>query len=99
MKEKLSINIVIGNRGYPLVVDRKDEEKYRHAAKILNDMVFVFKNQYADKDEQDILAMAAFQFSLKYLKEKKDDKYDLLLEELKNINEDVSGFLNRKSGV
>jgi len=99
MKDKLSINIVIGNRGYPLVVERKDEEKYRHAAKILNDMVLLFQKQYADKDSQDILAMAAFQFVLKYLNEKKEEKYDLLLEEIKNVSEDVSAFLNRKSGV
>ena len=99
MKDKLSINIVIGNRGYPLVVERKDEEKYRHAAKILNDMVLLFQKQYADKDSQDILAMAAFQFVLKYLNEKKEEKYDLLLEEIKNLSEDVFAFLNRKSGV
>ncbi len=99
MKDKLSINIVIGNRGYPLVVERKDEEKYRHAAKILNEQVLLFQKQYADKDSQDILAMAAFQFVLKYLNGKKDEKYDLLLEEIKNVNEDVSAFLNRKSRV
>jgi cell division protein ZapA len=90
---------VIGNRGYPLVVERKDEEKYRHAAKILNDMVLLFKSQYADKDSQDILAMAAFQFALKYLNEKKEEKYDLLLDEIRNVNEDVTGFLNRKTRV
>ena len=97
MKEKLSINIVIDNRGYPLVVDREEEEKYRHAAKLLNEMVFHFKGQFADKDSQDILAMAAFQFVLKYLDEKKDEKYNLLLNEIKNLNDDLAEFLIQKT--
>lgn len=97
MKDKLSINIVIDNRGYPLVVEREDEERYRHAAKLLNDMVHHYRGLFADKDSQDILAMAAFQFVLKYLNEKKNAENDLLLNEIKNLNKDVSDFLKQKS--
>ena len=99
MKDKLSINIVIDNRGYPLIVDRDDEEKYRKAAKLLNEMVHHFKRDYADKDSQDILAMAAFQFVLKYLDEKKDTKYDLLINEIKNVSDDISDFLKEKEEI
>jgi cell division protein ZapA len=98
MKDKLSINIKIDNRGYPLLVDRNDEEKYRQAAKLLNDMVFHYRGHYADKDSQDILAMAAFQFVLKYLDEKMEAESSLLINEIKNINDDVSDFLKLKTG-
>lgn len=99
MKDKLSINIVIDNRGYPLVIDREDEEKYRLAAKLLNEMAQYYKSQFSDKDSQDILAMAAFQFVLKYLDEKKDTKYDLLINEIKNLNDDISDFLKSKAEI
>ncbi|NQU87382.1 MAG: cell division protein ZapA [Mariniphaga sp.] len=97
MKDKLSINIIIDNRGYPLVVDRNDEEKYRQASKLLNEMVYHYRGQYADKDSQDILAMAAFQFVLKYLDEKKDATNELLIDEIKNLNDDVSDFLKQRA--
>jgi cell division protein ZapA (FtsZ GTPase activity inhibitor) len=96
MKDKLSINIRIDNRGYPLLIDREDEEKYRQAAKLLNDMVFHYRGHYADKDSQDILAMAAFQYVLKYLDEKKNAESNLLVNEVKNINDDISDFLKLK---
>jgi cell division protein ZapA len=96
MKDKLSINIRIDNRGYPLLIDREDEEKYRQAAKLLNDMVFHYRGHYADKDSQDILAMAAFQYVLKYLDEKKNAESNLLINEVKNINDDISDFLKLK---
>ncbi|MBN2775721.1 MAG: cell division protein ZapA [Prolixibacteraceae bacterium] len=97
MKDKLSINIVIENRGYPLVIDRKNEETYRQAAKLLNEMINRFKMQFADKDSQDFIAMAAFQIVLNYLEEKKDEKYDLLVDEIKNLNDDGTEFLNQKT--
>lgn len=98
MKDKLSINIRIDNRGYPLLVDRKDEEKYRQAAKLLNDLILQYRGLFTDKDSQDILAMAAFQYVLKYLDKKKDAESIELISEIKNLNDDVSDFLKQKTG-
>ena len=39
MDDKLSININIADRLYPLRVDRKEEEDIRKAAKIINEKV------------------------------------------------------------
>ena len=36
MTEKLSINIKIDGRTYPLKVEKENEEKFRKAAKIIN---------------------------------------------------------------
>ena len=58
MDDKLSININIADRMYPLRIDRKDEENIRKAAKIINDKVVQYKQKYASKDLQDWLAMA-----------------------------------------
>jgi hypothetical protein len=46
MSDTLSINIKIDNRIYPLVVSRKDEARYRNAAKKLNEVVATFKVNY-----------------------------------------------------
>ena len=53
MDDKFSINVKIGERFYPLRIDRADEERIRLAAKLINDKVTLYKQKYSDKDVQD----------------------------------------------
>ncbi len=39
MEDKLSIRVNVADRYYPLKIDRKDEERIRKAAKLINDKV------------------------------------------------------------
>ncbi len=98
MNDTLSINIKIDNRIYPLVVSRKDEERYRNAAKRLNETVQAFRRDYPDKDAQDVLAMSAFQvvYSNLLMKEKTDSSP--LVDELKDLRDDIVDFLEERSG-
>ena len=56
MTDKLSIKIKIDGREYPLKVDRDDEEKYRKAAKIINDIILQYRQKYSGSSTQDFLA-------------------------------------------
>lgn len=67
MDDKFSINVKIGERFYPLRIDRTDEERIRMAAKLINEKVTLYKDRYADKDIQDCLTMASLQFVIKML--------------------------------
>jgi len=67
MSEKLSIKLKILERNYPLLIEWKEEEKLREAAKRINDLVIRFKQHYSDKDNQDLLAMVSLQFASKLL--------------------------------
>ena len=62
MDDKLSIKVNVADRYYPLKIERKDEEKIRKAARLINEKVLQYKQRYLDKDVQDFLAMAALQF-------------------------------------
>jgi len=93
MSDTLSINIKIDNRIYPLVVSRKDEARYRNAAKKLNEVVATFKVNYPDKDMQDIMAMAAFQFVYTTLVLKENAEEASLVGEIKDLNDDIDDFL------
>ncbi|MFY9150960.1 MAG: cell division protein ZapA [Prolixibacteraceae bacterium] len=96
MTEKLSINIKIDGRSYPLKVDRENEEKHRKAAKIINDIVLQYRQKYVNNDTQDFLAMAAFQFVLKALDlEEKVDRSPLF-DELKQLDEELGDYLSSK---
>lgn len=97
MKDKLSINIKIGDRIYPLQINRQEEEKYREAAKKLDDMVNKYRTHFNGNDTQDYIAMAAFQYVLKYQNAEENSKDVSFIEELKNLNDDLSDFLDERS--
>jgi cell division protein ZapA (FtsZ GTPase activity inhibitor) len=60
---ELSIKVTIANRVYPLKIARAEEEKVRKAAKLLNDRIKEYENQYAVSDKIDLLVMCAMQFA------------------------------------
>ncbi|MFW5657738.1 MAG: cell division protein ZapA [Bacteroidota bacterium] len=93
MEDKLSIQVNVADRYYPLKIDRRDEERIRKAAKMINDKVLQYKQRYKEKDLQDFLAMAALQYVIKYieLEDKKD--YQPVLEELESLNAELSDYL------
>ncbi len=96
MTDKLSIKIKIDGREYPLKVDRDEEEKYRKAAKIINDIILQYRQKYSGSSTQDFLAMTAFQFVLKTIDlEEKVDRSPLF-DELKKLDEELSDYLSLK---
>lgn len=94
---KFTINIKIDGKGYPLTINREDEERYRFAAKRVTEMVRKFREQFGDQDPKDILAMAAFQIALNSSEMQASDDKSLFIEELKNLNDDISDFLKEKN--
>jgi cell division protein ZapA len=96
MTEKLSINIKIDGRTYPLKVDKENEEKYRKAAKIINDIVLQYRKKYVNVDSQNILAMTAFQYVLKSIELEEKVGNSGLFDELKQLDEDLGDFLSLK---
>lgn len=59
----ISINISIANRPYKLTIRRDEEERMRKAALVIDNQMKVYANNFAYKDSQDLLAMAALEFS------------------------------------
>jgi cell division protein ZapA len=59
--EKLSLNIVIGGRTYPLKVNAGEETQIQKAAEDINRAIRLLQENYAVKDMQDLLAMSSLQ--------------------------------------
>ncbi len=94
--KKLRINIKIDGRIYPLHINRSDEERYRLAAKMVNETANKFRDTFRDKESQDILAMTAFQIALSNTELQNRDDSSFFVDELKNLNDDISDFLKEK---
>lgn len=65
---ELSIRIKIANREYPMRVKAEEEERLRTAAKMINEKLKSYGNDYGIDDKQDLLAMVAFDFLVEKLK-------------------------------
>ena len=67
MDDKLSIRINIGDKYYPMRINRDEEELIRKAAKIINDKLTQYRTKYAERDMVDLLAMTALQYTKKFI--------------------------------
>ncbi|MCT4561232.1 MAG: cell division protein ZapA [Crocinitomicaceae bacterium] len=63
--EKISLKVVVAGRSYPLTVSEAERERVLKAAEDINKAIHVLKDNYAVKDMQDLLAMAALQLATK----------------------------------
>jgi cell division protein ZapA len=95
MDDKLSIKVNVADRYYPLKIERKDQEKIRKAARLINEKVLQYKQRYTDKDVQDFLAMAALQFVTRVIE--MEDKFDVLplQQQLQELNEELEAYLKK----
>jgi cell division protein ZapA (FtsZ GTPase activity inhibitor) len=97
MDDKLSININIADRLYPLRIERKEEENIRRAAKIINDKVVQYKQRYPSKDIQDCLAMSTLQFVIQKSDSEKQIEYSPVLEDLERMNDFLAEFIEKEN--
>ncbi|HKL08337.1 MAG: cell division protein ZapA [Bacteroidales bacterium] len=96
MDEKLSIRVNVADRYYPLKIDRRDEEKIRKAAKMINEKVLQYKQRYSDKDVQDFLAMASLQYVIQIIENDNTADTSSVLEEVKALDNQLEEFLRRE---
>jgi cell division protein ZapA (FtsZ GTPase activity inhibitor) len=96
MDDKLSIRVNIADRYYPLKIERKEEEKIRKAAKLINDSINQYKNKYGDKDLQDLLSMVALQYVTKAVDNEFLTNDSEFIEEVKELSKQIGEYLNNK---
>lgn len=97
MKDKdFRIHIKIDGKVYPLNINRVDEENYRRAAKIVNETIAGFRKKFQNNDQQDIMAMTAFQVALNYTQEQERHDYSDFIDDIKDLNDDITDFLKEK---
>ena len=95
MDSGFHIKIQIAGRVYPLIIDRKDEEKVRKAAKVINEKVEQYQQRYRDKDGQDFLSMAAFQFVLRLIELEEQSNETPLITAIGEITDELEEFMQK----
>lgn len=69
---EISIKVTIGDRQYPLTINAGEEEYIRNAAKMINDKAKFYLENFAVKDKQDSIALAALDFTAEMLSVNQD---------------------------
>ena len=65
---EISIKITISDRIYPLKVNTEEEEIVRRAAKMINERIKDYQDNYAVRDKQDLLSMAVLHYATAVLR-------------------------------
>ena len=95
-EDMLSIKVQIAERFYPLKIKRRDEEKIRQAARMINDKVLQYKQRYTDKDTQDFMAMATLQFVINLIDCEQQQNVVPLEEELGSLSSELDELLKKE---
>lgn len=95
---ELSTTVTIAGRTYPLTVRKEDEADLREAARLINERVKEYEDNYSVRDKQDLLAMCALQLVSHYVKlGKSASTEDKALEQkLKEMESLLSGHLDKR---
>ncbi len=89
---EISIKITIADRVYPLKVNTEEEEIVRRAAKIINERIKEYQENYAVRDKQDLLSMAVLHYATAVLKSEQkahsqDQQVNAKVDELEGLLE------------
>lgn len=92
---ELSIKLRIGNREYPMKVKAEDEERIRRAGKMINEKIKGYRDQFGIDDNQDLLAMVAFDCLVDKMKNEEtiESTDEIALDQIRNISQLISNSL------
>ena len=96
MDDIFSIKVNIADRFYPVKIKRDDEEKVRKAAKHINEKIQLYKQKkYAEKDDQDFLAMVSLQLSTRLIEWEERNKIDPIIQKVRELDEKLKEYLEK----
>jgi cell division protein ZapA (FtsZ GTPase activity inhibitor) len=95
---QLSITVTIAGRTYPLTIKKEDEANVREAARMINEKVKEYDENYSVRDKQDLLAMCALQLATHNLTLEKRTApvEEALSNKLREMDTLISGYLDKR---
>jgi len=94
---EISIKITISDRIYPLKVNMEEEEIVRRAAKMINERIKDYQENYAVRDKQDLLSMAVLHYATAVLRtENKVQSQDTAVaDKVEELDGLLNGFFSK----
>jgi cell division protein ZapA (FtsZ GTPase activity inhibitor) len=94
---EISIKINIADRVYPLKVSMDEEEVIRRAAKLINDRIKDYQENYEVRDKQDLLAMSVLHYATAALtaEKKQVDGDTQVADKVYQLDQLLDGFFKK----
>ncbi len=90
--ERFNIKLQVAGKYYPLTILRSDEEKIRKAAKLINEKVERYKDNFEAGDKADYLAMAAVQLVTQLIELQDKTNVNPIMDTLRELDNELSDF-------
>ena len=95
--DTFKITVKIAARTIQLNIPRADEEKFRNAARRLNNLIAYYRKKYseiAESDNELILLMSAFHLGVDFFEESERNDMFPLLEKLEKMGDEIDERLD-----
>ena len=92
----MKINLLIDNQRYPLNILREDEERYRNAAKIINNTLNKYRSMWPELSTSNHWAMAALEIAFNLMNNEDRNDTKPYLEKLKELTKELDNYISKK---
>lgn len=93
MSDTFQINLLVGDKHYPLTIKRVDEEKFRTAARLINEKIDQYKKAFSASDKTDYLAMAAIQLVTELVEIQSNLDVSPVFEMIRDLDSDLENTI------
>ena len=92
----MKINLLIDNLRYPLNIPREEEERYRDAAKMINNTLNKYRNMWPELSANNHWAMAALEIAFNLTTNENRNDTKPYMEKLEELTKELDNYISRK---
>jgi cell division protein ZapA len=92
----MKINLLIDNLRYPLNIPREEEERYRDAAKMINNTLNKYRSMWPELSANNHWAMAALEIAFNLTTNENRNDTKPYMEKLEELTKELDNYISRK---
>ena len=92
----MKINLLIDNLRYPLNIPREEEERYRDAAKMINNTLNKYRSMWPELSANNHWAMAALEIAFNLTTNENRNDTRPYLEKLEELTKELDNYISKK---
>ncbi len=92
----MKINLLIDNLRYPLNIPREEEERYRDAAKMINNTLNKYRSMWPELSANNHWAMAALEIAFNLTTNENRNDTKPYLEKLEELTKELDNYISKK---
>ena len=91
----MKINLLIDNLRYPLNIPREEEERYRDAAKMINNTLNKYRSMWPELSANNHWAMAALEIAFNLTTNENRNDTKPYMEKLEELTKELDNYISR----